>query len=101
MKKFTKQINKVKNVLLSYSNRTIKSKSADSWELWYCTPDLTEFGKRINLLRRFVALYDLTRSEMEYNCKVFNHLEIKTAERYPVYVAIITLRKDSNGTRTA
>lgn len=101
MKKFTKQINKIKNILLSYSNRTIKSKTADSWELWYCTPDLTEFGERINLLRRFVSLYDLDKSQLEYSCKVFNHLEFETAERYPVYVAIITLWKADNGTRTA
>ena len=38
MKRFTKQINKFKDVLLSYSNRTIKSKYPDFWVLWYCTP---------------------------------------------------------------
>ena len=72
MKRFTKQANKFKEVLLSYSNRTIKSKSPDFWVLWYCTPDFTDLGERLRCLRR-------------------------AGERYSVYVISITLWKADNG----
>lgn len=97
MKRFTGQVNNLKDILLSYSNRTIKTKSPDMWVLWYCTPDLKEFGEMINLLRRFVSMYDLTRKDMEYSCFTHDNIDIETAEKYQVYVMSITLWKYDNG----
>lgn len=101
MKKFTKQTSKFKNVLLSYQNRTIKTKSPDRWVLWYCTRDFTELGERLRCLRRAGGRYGVTKSDRDYRCNTYYNLDTESAERYPVYIISITLWKDSNGTRTA
>lgn len=97
MKRFTKQANKFKEVLLSYSNRTIKSKSPDFWVLWYCTPDFTELGERLRCLRRAGSLYGVTKGDRDYRCNTYYNLDIESAERYPVYIVSITLWKADNG----
>lgn len=97
MKRFTKQANKFKNVLLSYSNRTIKSKSPDFWVLWYCTPDFTELGERLRCLRRAGSLYGVTKGDRDYRCSTHENIDIETAEMYSVYVISITLWKAYNG----
>ena len=97
MKRFTKHANKLKQALLSYSNRTIKSKSPDFWVLLYCTPDFTELGERLRCLRRAGSLYGVTKEDMEYRCSTHENIDIETAERYSVYVISITLWKAKNG----
>ena len=101
MKKFTKQVSKFKDMLLSYHNRTIKSKSPDFWVLWYCTPDFTELGERLRRLRRADGLYGVTKEDREYRCSTHENIDIESAERYSVYVVSITLWKTDDGTRTA
>lgn len=97
MKKFTKQADKLKEVLLSYSNRKVMTKAPDMWVLWYRTPDFNEFEERLRVLRRTASLYGVTKSDRDYCCKTFNHLHVKTAERYPMYLISITLWKADNG----
>lgn len=97
MKKFTKQANKLKKSLLRFSDRKIMTKSPDRWVLWYRTTDFNKLGERLRLLRRKASLYGVTKSDMEYQCKMFYHLNVKTAERYPMYLISITLWKDDNG----
>ena len=101
MKKFAKHVNKIKNVLLSYTNRTIKSKSPDFWVLWYCTPSFTELGEMLRCLRRAGGLYGVTKEDMEYRCFTHENIDIGTAERYSVFVISITLWKADDATRTA
>ena len=97
MKRFTKQVSKFKEVLLSYSNRTIKSKSPDFWVLWYCTPDFTELGERLRCLRRADGRYGVTREDREYRCSTHENIDIESAEMYSVYVVSITLWKADDG----
>ena len=87
MKRFTKQVSKFKDVLLSYTNRTIKSKS----------PDFTELGERIRCLRRAGGRYGVTREDREYRCITHENIDVESAERYSVYVVSITLWKSDDG----
>ena len=96
MKKFTKQANKFKEVMLSY-NRKIMTKSPDRGVLWYRTPDFTELGERLRVLRRTASLYGVTKNDRDYRCRTFYHLNFKTAERYPMYHISITLWKADDG----
>ena len=97
MKKFTKQVNKFKEVLLSYSNRSIKSKSPDFLVLWYCAPDFTELGERLRCLRRAGGRYGVTREDREYRCSTHENIDIESSERYSVYVESSTLWTADNG----
>ena len=97
MKKFTKQVSKFKDMLLSYQNRSIKSKSPDFWVLWYCTQDFTELGERLRYLRRADVMYGVTKDEREYHCSTHENIDREYAERYSVYVISITLWKTDNG----
>lgn len=97
MKKFTKQTNKLKEVLLSYSKRKVRTKAPDMWVLWYRTPDFTEFEERLRVLCQTASQYGVTKNDRDYFCKTFNHLHVKTAERYPMYLISITLWKTDNG----
>ena len=91
MKKFTKQANKLKKSLLRFSDMKIRTKSPDRWVLWYRTPDFNKLGERLRLLRRKASLYGVTKSDRDYRCKIFYHLNFKTAERYPMYLSLIVL----------
>ena len=97
MKRFTKQVNKFKQVLLSYRNMKIRTKSPDRWVIWYRTPDFNKLGERLRVLRRTTSLYGVTKSDRDYRCKTFYHLNVKTAERYPMYLISITIWKNDNG----
>ena len=97
MKKFTKQVSKFKDMLLSYQNRSIKSKSPDFLVLWYCTQDFTELGERIRCLRRADVMYGVTKDEREYHCSTHENIDLDTAGMYSVYVISITLWKTDNG----
>ena len=97
MKRFTKHVNKFKEVLLSYSNRKIGTKSPDRWVLWYRTPEFTELGERLRVIRRTASLYGITKNDRDYRCKNLYNLNFKTAEMYPMYVISITLWKADDG----
>ena len=97
MKRFTKQVNKFKDVLLSYSDRKVRTKSPDRWIIWYRTADFNKLGERLRLLRRKASLYGVTKNDMDYRCRTFYHLNFKTAERYPMYHISITLWKADDG----
>ena len=97
MKRITEQTNKCEEVLLSDSNRTIKSKAPDFWVLWYCTPDFTELGERLRCLRRAGGRYGVTKEDREYRCTTHENIDVESAERYSVYVVSITLWKSDDG----
>lgn len=97
MKKFTKQTNKLKKSLLRFSNMKIRTKSPDRWVLWYRTPYFNKLGERLRVIRRKASLYGVTKSDRDYRCKTFYHLNVKTAERYPMYLISITLWKTDDG----
>ena len=97
MKKFTTQLSKFNDMLLSYQNRSSKSKSPNFWLLWYCTQDFTELGERLRCLRRADGMYGLTKDEREYHCSTHENIDLDTAERYSVYVISITLWKTDDG----
>ena len=97
MKKFTKQANNLKKVLLSYRDRKVMTKSPDRWVIWYRTPDFNKLGERLRLLRRKASLYGITKNDRDYRCRTFYHLNFKTAERYPMYHISITLWKADDG----
>ena len=97
MKKFKKDANNLKELLLSYSNRTIRTNSPDRLVLWYRTPDFNKLGERLRIIRRASSLYGITKNDRDYRCKTLYHLNFKTAEMYPMYVISITLWKTDNG----